>query len=114
MTFTKTVVDIDNATFNATVNGAEISVKEHTAFIVAVKVGILTGSATITPKVQMKMSNGAWVDFKTGTAINASNGVGFVEVTGFSGHAIRAVSVYGGTGSFAGTYMETQFKTPSG
>ena len=112
MTFTKTQADISNATFNATVNGTEVDVKNHTAFIVAVKVGTLTGSASITPKVQMKMSDGSWVDYKTGTAINAGNSVGFVEVTGIAGHAVRAVAVYGGSGSYAATYMETQYKTP--
>lgn len=112
MTFTKTQTDISNATFNATVNGAEMDVKPYTAFIVAVKVGTLTGSASITPKVQLKMSDGSWVDYKTGTTINAGSSVGFVEVTNFAGHTIRAVAVYGGTGSYAATYLETQYKTP--
>jgi hypothetical protein len=104
----KVVTIINNATFNATVTGADMNLKEFSNALITYKTGVETGAATLDIKFQVKDSVGNYIDHTVLSQITSASS-GFEELVLFAGDMGRIVCTYGGTPAndyFATTTVE--------
>lgn len=101
---------IDNALFTETVTGADIDFKTYRHALLSIKTGTATDSPTMTVKLQIKDSNGNYIDHTTLSAINTATTV-IEEFFYLSAETIRVICTYGGSGNFANTTVELRMKS---
>lgn len=107
---------IDNATFNATVEGAWIDLsnfKKGVNIILTQKTGTKTGTITLTTKIQVMDSNDNIIDYQSFPAISTASSPIPEEIYLFSHNKIRFVSsiTAGDTGNYALTTVEATIKS---
>lgn len=89
---------IDNATFAITVTGDDIDFSDHGNLLITNSIGDITGSPTMTVKVQTKDSNGNYIDYDTMEALSTGNESQMERWNDVPASTIRVVATLGGSG----------------
>lgn len=96
---------INNATFSATVTGADMDLKEFSNLIITYKLGVESDAGTMDIVFQVKDSVGNYITHTSLAQITAA-GSGYEEIYGLSADTGRVVCTFGGSGNFATTTVE--------
>lgn len=101
---------INNANFTATVTGADLDIAGYTQATIYIKAGTETGTCTLDAKLQVKDSNGNYIDHTAATQITAA-GSSLTHITNINALIGRVVVTWsGGEGEkYAGTTVEIVF-----
>lgn len=92
---TKLFTIINNATFSATVTGADMDLTNYSNALITYKTGAETGTAALDIKFQTKDSVGNYIDHTVIAQITSATS-GFEEIMFFAGRTGRIVCTYTG------------------
>ena len=104
-----TVTLIDDVAFTATVTSEDINLSKLKHGIITAQTGaISSGSPTIQVKLQVKDSNGNYIDYLTLPTITTTNTSLFDEFYFLPFTTGRLIATFGGTGGFNNVTVELQ------
>jgi hypothetical protein len=104
-----TVTLIDDVAFTATVTSEDINLSKLKHGIITAQTGaISSGSPTIQVKLQLKDSNGNYIDYLTLPTITTNNTSLFDEFYFLPFTTGRLIATFGGTGGFNNVTVELQ------
>ena len=104
-----TVTLIDDVAFTATVTSEDINLSKLKHGIITAQTGaISSGSPTIQVKLQLKDSNGNYIDYLTLPTITTTNTSLFDEFYFLPFTTGRLIATFGGTGGFNNVTVEFQ------
>ena len=104
-----TVTLIDDVAFTATVTSEDINLSKLKHGIITAQTGaISSGSPTIQVKLQVKDSNGNYIDYLTLPTITTNNTSLFDEFYFLPFTTGRLIATFGGTGGFNNVTVEFQ------
>lgn len=104
-----TVTLIDDVAFTATVTSEDINLSKLKHGIITAQTGaISSGSPTIQVKLQLKDSNGNYIDYLTLPTITTNNTSLFDEFYFLPFTTGRLIATFGGTGGFNNVTVEFQ------
>lgn len=91
----KQVKIIDNANFTATVTGSDIDLEGFNKGTITIKTGTETGACTLDAKLQVKDSNGNYIDHTSATQVT-SESTSLKNITDINALFGRVVVTWGG------------------
>lgn len=104
-----TVTLIDDVAFTATVTSEDINLSKLKHGIITAQTGaISSGSPTIQVKLQLKDSNGNYIDYLTLPTITTNNTSLFDDFYFLPFSTGRLIATFGGTGGFNNVTVELQ------
>jgi hypothetical protein len=97
---------IDNATFNATVEGSAISMIGYRHLMITSVLGAKTGTPTYTVSLQVQDSNDNWITYDTLPTLSTGSETQVETYYDIPADTIRVVATLGSTTSFADVTLE--------
>ncbi len=100
---------IDDTAFTATITGDDIDFSELKHGIITARLGaISSGSPTLQVKLQLKDSNGNYIDYLNLPTVSSASTVIFDDFYFLPFATGRLIATYGGTGGFNNVTVELQ------
>lgn len=103
----KRVTIINNADFTQTVTGSDINLEGYNKGTITIKTGTETGTVTLDAKLQVKDSNGNYIDHTAATQVTTES-ASLKNITDINALVGRVVVTWGGGAAekFAATTVE--------